>query len=300
MCSDKRQPGNCSKCTQNMFLSARTRQLLPLNCGTVLPVLGQAQHAATARASSHRRSPSPCCSSRRSAGRANRTASASLRAHDAAIEAKSRAAVLGLYSLDQRVAVGDARLAALRRQSRTLRCGTSDDRIMSSRSPGAARGSVERRLAVRLRAALRAGQRRAARDRARRDKPRRGDDEHRQPRPHRRRERGLLHQLQSARDAARRCVDSGSRRGSPLCAAATRAAAATAASLHSARDAAQRLHRIARGAAAADEQPDQRARRGSARSAAAQHERSPQRRSRPSRSTTTPASAAAVLPAHAR
>ena len=46
---------------------------------------------------------------------------ASLRAHDAAIIAKSRAAVLDLYSLDQRLAVAQSKLASLRAQAQSLR-----------------------------------------------------------------------------------------------------------------------------------------------------------------------------------
>ncbi len=46
---------------------------------------------------------------------------AALRARDAAIEAKSRAAVLGLYSLDQRLAAARAHLASLQTQLATLR-----------------------------------------------------------------------------------------------------------------------------------------------------------------------------------
>ena len=46
---------------------------------------------------------------------------ASLRAHDAAIAAKSRAAVLGLYSLDQQLANANARLGQLHAQLTTLR-----------------------------------------------------------------------------------------------------------------------------------------------------------------------------------
>ncbi len=46
---------------------------------------------------------------------------ASLRAHDAAIVAKSRAAVLDLYSLDQRLAVARSKLTSLRIQAQSLR-----------------------------------------------------------------------------------------------------------------------------------------------------------------------------------
>ena len=46
---------------------------------------------------------------------------ASLRAQDAAIVAKSRAAVLGLYSLDRQLAAAQSKLASLRRQTASLR-----------------------------------------------------------------------------------------------------------------------------------------------------------------------------------
>ena len=44
-----------------------------------------------------------------------------LRAHDAALAAKSRAAVLDLYSLDQKLAAAQSRLGALERQTESLR-----------------------------------------------------------------------------------------------------------------------------------------------------------------------------------
>jgi 3D (Asp-Asp-Asp) domain-containing protein len=57
-----------------------------------------------------------------SVGGANPSQStASLRAQDAAIVAKSRAAVLGLYSLDQRLSAAQSKLAALRVQAQSLR-----------------------------------------------------------------------------------------------------------------------------------------------------------------------------------
>jgi 3D (Asp-Asp-Asp) domain-containing protein len=57
-----------------------------------------------------------------SVGGANPSQTAgSLRAQDAAIAAKSRAAVLGLYSLDARLAVAQARLSSLRVQAQSLR-----------------------------------------------------------------------------------------------------------------------------------------------------------------------------------
>ena len=46
---------------------------------------------------------------------------AGLRAHDASLAAKSRSAVLGLYSLDQQLASANARLAELQRQAASLR-----------------------------------------------------------------------------------------------------------------------------------------------------------------------------------
>lgn len=55
-------------------------------------------------------------------GGANPSQSApTLRAQDAAIAAKSRAAVLGLYSLDQRLGAARAKLAALQQQAHSLR-----------------------------------------------------------------------------------------------------------------------------------------------------------------------------------
>ena len=57
-----------------------------------------------------------------SVGGANPSAhTASLRAQDAAIAAKSRAAVLGLYSLDRQLVVAQSKLASLRRQTVSLR-----------------------------------------------------------------------------------------------------------------------------------------------------------------------------------
>ncbi len=159
----------------------------------------------------------------------------SLRAHDAAIEAKSRSAVLGLYSLDQRVALGDARLAALRRQSQAL----LGERATLDRELSVARRSThvgERRLAVRIRQMYEQGtvepleiilgaksldEALTSIDNLDRIT---GDNE------------DLLRQLKAARTrlaaASRRLAT----RQSAL-AAATRAAAATSAALHSARDA---------------------------------------------------------------
>src|SRR5262245_14449926 len=73
-----------------------------------------------------------------------------LRARDAALAAKSRAAVLGLYSLDQQLAAAEARLDTLRRRAATLRA----ERASLTRQLGVAkRGthSAQRRLAQQLR-----------------------------------------------------------------------------------------------------------------------------------------------------
>jgi 3D (Asp-Asp-Asp) domain-containing protein len=158
-----------------------------------------------------------------------------LRARDAAIEAKSRSAVLGLYSLDQRVALADARIAALRRQSHALIA----ERATLDREVTVARRSThvgEQRLAVRIRQLYEQGsvepleillgaksldEALSSIDNLDRIS---GENE------------DLLHQLQASRArfsvAAKRLAT----RQSAL-AAATREAAATAAALHDARSA---------------------------------------------------------------
>jgi 3D (Asp-Asp-Asp) domain-containing protein/peptidoglycan hydrolase CwlO-like protein len=75
---------------------------------------------------------------------------ASLRARDAAIEAKSRAAVLGLYSLDQKLASADTRLAALHRQASVLRAQRA---VLEEQQRIAHRGTVaeQHALAQRIR-----------------------------------------------------------------------------------------------------------------------------------------------------
>jgi peptidoglycan DL-endopeptidase CwlO len=233
MCSDERQPGNCSKCTRNMFLSARTRQLLHLHCGTVRPVLGQAHMP--------RRRVLPAIAVVLAVmllpaiGWASEPHGLSaLRARDAAIEAKSRSAVLSLYSLDQRVALGDARLAALRRQANALVA----QRALVSRELTVARQGTrigERRLAVRIRQLYEQGsvepleillgaksldEALTSIDNLDRIS---GENE------------DLLRQLQSARTRLTAAAKALSTKQSAL-AAATRDAAATAAALHDARD----------------------------------------------------------------
>ena len=109
---------------------------------------------------------------------------------DAAIVAQSRAAVLGLYSLDRQLSLAQSKLAALRVQARvaarrTAEPSTStDDREAQHAHLAGTRGRAAS-------CALRRGKRRAARDRVRFEEPRRGDDEPRQPesrhRPGRRR-----------------------------------------------------------------------------------------------------------------
>jgi 3D (Asp-Asp-Asp) domain-containing protein len=73
-----------------------------------------------------------------------------LRAHDAALAAKSRAAVLGLYSLDQRLSAAQTRLASLQAQQAALRGQRAD----VARQLTVARRSMrlaQSRLAARLR-----------------------------------------------------------------------------------------------------------------------------------------------------
>ncbi len=74
-----------------------------------------------------------------------------LRARDAAIEAKSRAAVLSLYSLDQHLASAHARLATLRQHSVSLRAerATLELELRGARHSTAL---AQRQLAQRLRA----------------------------------------------------------------------------------------------------------------------------------------------------
>ncbi|HWJ31487.1 MAG TPA: 3D domain-containing protein [Gaiellaceae bacterium] len=73
-----------------------------------------------------------------------------LRAHDAAIAAKSRAAVLDLYSLDQQYSAAQSRLASLQRQTESLRA----ERVsLTQQLTVAKRGThlAQSRLASRLR-----------------------------------------------------------------------------------------------------------------------------------------------------
>ena len=74
----------------------------------------------------------------------------SLRARDAAIAAKSRAAVLGLYSLDQQLATANARLSLLRRQAAALRAQRD---VLAEQERVARHGTVvaQRDLGVRIR-----------------------------------------------------------------------------------------------------------------------------------------------------
>jgi cystine transport system substrate-binding protein len=75
----------------------------------------------------------------------------SLRAHDAAIVQKSRAAVLGLYSLDQRYAAAQARVASLHHAAVSLRAQRAILRHQLTVARHGLRIS-QQRLAVRLRA----------------------------------------------------------------------------------------------------------------------------------------------------
>jgi cystine transport system substrate-binding protein len=107
--------------TENLFISARRRILLLRTVVRSSTVLGQAPMPQRQRllllivaALAVLVAPA--------VGGANPSQSVtSLRAHDASIEAKSRAAVLGLYSLDQRLSTAQANLAALQRQTVSLR-----------------------------------------------------------------------------------------------------------------------------------------------------------------------------------
>jgi cystine transport system substrate-binding protein len=73
-----------------------------------------------------------------------------LRAHDAALAAKSRSAVLGLYSLDQQLAAAQSRLASLHTQQQSLRAQRAS---VAHRLAIAKRGTQlsEERLGARLR-----------------------------------------------------------------------------------------------------------------------------------------------------
>jgi cystine transport system substrate-binding protein len=83
-------------------------------------------------------------------GGADASQTASLRAHDAQLAAKSRAAVLGLYSLDERYGAAQSRLAGLRTQTAALRTEAAS---LSHQLSIARRGAVvaQSRLGARLR-----------------------------------------------------------------------------------------------------------------------------------------------------
>jgi 3D (Asp-Asp-Asp) domain-containing protein len=87
-----------------------------------------------------------------SVGGANPSQSAgSLRAQDAAIAAKSRAAVLGLYALDEQLARAQSRLASLRAQARALRLERRSLRrqlVVAKRSTRISQARVAQRLRV--------------------------------------------------------------------------------------------------------------------------------------------------------
>jgi cystine transport system substrate-binding protein len=74
----------------------------------------------------------------------------SLRAQDAAIAARSRSAVLGLYALDQRLAAADAQLASLHREAGSLRAERASLRLQLHHARHGAR-LAERELARRVR-----------------------------------------------------------------------------------------------------------------------------------------------------
>jgi 3D (Asp-Asp-Asp) domain-containing protein len=74
-----------------------------------------------------------------------------LRAHDAALAARSRAAVLDLYSLDQQLAGAESRLGALQRQTESLRAERSSlthQLIVAKHSTHLAQGRIATRLRV--------------------------------------------------------------------------------------------------------------------------------------------------------
>jgi 3D (Asp-Asp-Asp) domain-containing protein/peptidoglycan hydrolase CwlO-like protein len=75
---------------------------------------------------------------------------ATLRAHDAALAAQSRAAVLGLYSLDEKLATAQARLAVLQKRATALR---AEHASLAQQLNVARRGThiAQRRLAEQLR-----------------------------------------------------------------------------------------------------------------------------------------------------
>jgi len=74
----------------------------------------------------------------------------SLRARDAAIAARSRSAVLGLYALDQRLVGANVRLAALRRRTVSLRAERASLRLQLRIAHGGI-AMAERQLASRVR-----------------------------------------------------------------------------------------------------------------------------------------------------
>jgi peptidoglycan hydrolase CwlO-like protein len=75
----------------------------------------------------------------------------SLRAHDAQLAAKSRAAVLGLYSLDQQLSGAQSKLAALQNETVALQ---AEEATLALQLSIARRGAAvaQRRLGTRLRA----------------------------------------------------------------------------------------------------------------------------------------------------
>ena len=250
-----------------MFLSARSGVVLLRHCGTVLPRARAGTNAAMA--------PIPfavialAMLIAPAMGGANPAQStASLRAQDAAIVAKSRAAVLGLYSLDQQLSVAQSKLASLRAQAESLRLERQSLRHQLAVATRSRRISQTRRRTTTARA-LRARQRRAARDPARLDESRRGDDESRQPRSRhgpgrghparaRRRATGDRPLLTRARRANRRARVRDPRCGGNRCVAVRDARAA------------KLVHLVPVRAAPDDRRPDREPRRGSERSPGSQ------------------------------
>jgi 3D (Asp-Asp-Asp) domain-containing protein len=150
MVSDDRQCGICANIVRNLSYSARSTGVLLRNCGTVPAVLGQAHTPqrrllpVAAFALAVLIAPA--------VGGANPAHSvSSLRAHDAAIAAKARSSVLGLYSLDQQLAAANAHLAALRGQAVSLR---AERATLRTQLTVARRGTslAQRQLGLRIRA----------------------------------------------------------------------------------------------------------------------------------------------------
>jgi 3D (Asp-Asp-Asp) domain-containing protein len=149
MCSDSRQRGLTAPINETCSILHEDRDSSSATVVRSAPVLGQAQ--------TPRRRLTPLAvfalavllaPSVSGANPAHSTAS--LRARDAAIAAKSRAAVLGLYSLDQSLAAAQARLGTLRSEAETIRAQQASLRLQLAVARRGTRIS-QARLAQRLR-----------------------------------------------------------------------------------------------------------------------------------------------------